>query len=457
VLCLLLGALGWLVIASLAGLVASVKLHAPYLLADHPWFTYGRLQPAHLNLLLYGFAVPAGTAVGLWLLARLGRTPLVLPGVAFLGAAFWNLGVLIGLRGILAGDATGFEGLEMPRHANSILFFAYVFLGVPAVQTFRQSREPTLYVSQWFVFAALLWFAWIFSTANLLLLVWPVRGIVQAAIQWWYLNSLQVVCLGFFGLAVLFYLIPKLTGRELHSRYLAMLSFWVIALFGGFGGIHPGAPLPAWMPALSTVGTLFTFVGVVAVLLNLERTLRGRDASGSPGIAFGFACFAALAYVAAAALAAAGAFKSASAVTHFTLFTAGVRQLFLYGFLTVTLFAAVHHLVPRLTAIPWPCPGLVSVTFLGALAGILLQALPLVVGGVLQGRKLDDPSIAFLDASRAGLMFLRLSTLGDLLLVAANAALLGNFVWALARRGRTTVVPFLVEAAREQKTAEARS
>ena len=46
----------WLVTASFFGLIVSLKFHMPGLLADRPWFTYGRAQAAQLNSFLYGFA-----------------------------------------------------------------------------------------------------------------------------------------------------------------------------------------------------------------------------------------------------------------------------------------------------------------------------------------------------------------------------------------------------------------
>jgi cytochrome c oxidase cbb3-type subunit 1 len=71
----------------------------------------------------------------------------------------------------------------------------------------------------------LFWFPWIYSTAELLLLIFPVRGVAQAIIAWWFSNNLLFVWLGLVGLAAMFYFIPKLTNSELHSRYLALLTF----------------------------------------------------------------------------------------------------------------------------------------------------------------------------------------------------------------------------------------
>ena len=65
--------------------------------------------------------------------------------------------------------------------------------------------------------------------------------------------------------------------------------------------------------------------------------------------------------------------------------------------------------------------------------GVLLYAMPMVLGGLLQGRALNDPGVAFMDTLRPGLMALRIGTLGDLLLVVGHAALSLNFLAAGVR------------------------
>src|SRR5262245_46467797 len=59
----------WLLLGSLFGLLASVKIHAPSMLADCAWFTYGRVHAASTNSFLYGFGVQAGLGAILWLFA----------------------------------------------------------------------------------------------------------------------------------------------------------------------------------------------------------------------------------------------------------------------------------------------------------------------------------------------------------------------------------------------------
>ena len=199
--------------------------------------------------MLYGFCMQAGLGVALWMLARLGRTTLAAPWLVIVGALCWNLGVAVGVVGhSAAAAALASRTWRCPATPPSLVFLGYLMMAVWGVLTFHQRRERQLYVSQWFLFAALFWFPWIYSTANLLLLAFRVRGMAQAVIAWWYSANLLGVWLGLVGLAAVFYFVPKLTGRELHSRYLALLTFWMLILFGSWSGIPASAPVPAWMP-----------------------------------------------------------------------------------------------------------------------------------------------------------------------------------------------------------------
>ncbi|MBI2926353.1 MAG: cbb3-type cytochrome c oxidase subunit I [Verrucomicrobia bacterium] len=441
VLYLFLKAIGWLVIGSVLGLIASLKFHAPGLLAECAWFTYGRVQPAALNALVYGFAAQAALGVALWMLCRLGRTTLAGGGMALIAVVCWNIGVCIGVAAILFGDSTGIEWLEMPRYASSLLFVAYLLLGICALLTFHQRRERKLYVSQWFLLAALFWFPWIYSTANFLLVLAPVRGVVQACVHWWYVNNLWTVWLGFLGLATLFYFIPKLSERPFHSEPLAIFSFWALALFGSWGGIHADAPVPAWIPSVSTFFTVLAVVPVVAVGLNLRQTLAGRSRGVPADPALRFVVFAAGAYVLAGVLAAVASHRSGNALLHFTLFDPARTQLALYGFLGMALFGAIYYIVPRLAPVELPSPKLINLHFWLAALGIAISFLSLGVGGVLQGLRLNDAGVPFPEVMKVMLTFFRFSTLGELLILAGNVALAANCFWLLARWGRACCVP----------------
>ena len=453
---LFLCAAAWLVIASAFGLIASIKFHAPGFLADSAWLTYGRVRPASANCMLYGFCVPAGLGVALWLLARLGRTTLARPGLATTGAVCWNLGVALGLGGILAGGSTGFENLEMPRYAARLLLLGYLMIVVWAVLTFHRRRERQLFVSQWFLFAALFWFAWICSTADLLLFTFPVRGMAQAAAAWWYSDNLLVVWLGLVGLAAVFYFVPKLTGRELHSRYLALLTFWMLILFGSWGGIPASAHVPAWMPVSSAIATSLTVVSLIAVALNVHWTLEGRCSKLLATPSLRFIGFAVVAFIVAGLMRIVNAAPEVSRVTQFTWFTPASDLLNSYGFFTMAMFGAIYYIVPQLIGQEFPSAKLVRAHFWTAAVGVVFFVVPLAVGGVVQGLKLQHADIAFTDIARGTLPFLRASTVGDMLMALGHLLFLANLAGLVIRFYRARAVSAWAAATAEIQTAEAK-
>lgn len=430
----------WLVIASVFAFIGSIKFHNPNFLADCAWLTYGRVRPAYVNSLLYGFCLQAGLGVCLWLLARLGGTTLAQGWLVTIGAKLWNLGVTVGIVGILAGDSTGFENLEMPRYAALMLFPGYLMIGIWSLLTFHQRRERSLFVSHWFLLAALFWFPWIYSTAQVLLVALPVRGVAQAVIAWWYSQNLVVVWFGLVGLAAIFYFVPKLTNRELHSHYLALFAFWALILFGSWGGIPNSAPVPAWMPALSTVGTVLTILTVLTTALNVCRTVEGNWSGLLAGPPLCFIGFGVIAFVVAGLLNAAGAVLPVSQITDLTWFTPATALVNCYGFFVMVMFGAIYYIAPKLTGLEFPSPKLVRAHFWLAGLGVVLIVLPLALGGIVQGFKLRKPEVPFAEVVKATLPFLRASTMGDLLLLAGHVLFLANVGGLITRfcRSRAT-------------------
>ena len=272
---LFISAAVWLVLSSVFAFLGSLIFHKPDLFSNSFVFSYGHLVSARTTAFLYGAGIQLGLAITLWLFCRLGRTPLVQPILVTLGAAVWNLGVTVGVVGILAGDATGFDTLDMPRYAALIVFLGYLLIATLAVITLHARRERSLFVSHWFLLAALFWFAWIYSTANLSLLVFPVRGVTQAVIAWWFSANLQIVWFGLVGIGTIFYFVPKLTNRALNNHYLALFTFWMLILFASWVGVPNSAPVPSWMPALSTVGAVLTLIPVLTFALNIHGTIEG--------------------------------------------------------------------------------------------------------------------------------------------------------------------------------------
>lgn len=455
---LLGGAAFWLVLSSVFGLIAGIKFHQVTFLADCAWLSYGRVYPAWSNLLMYGFCIPAGLGVGLWVLARLGRQTINASWLVAFAAKLWHVGVLVGLLGILSGDSTGFDWFEMPRYAAVILFLAFLLIAVWGFinHAFRprcgeemesphgepeaaSTSTATLYPSQWFVLSALFWFLWIYATAGLLLLFSPVRGVVQVSVGWWYVSNLLVVWTGLAGLGAAFYFLPALGRRPLQSHYTAMFAFLTLILFGTWAGVPANVPLPAWMPALSGVATLAILAPTLAVGVIGIQTLRGADLK-SAGAPLSFLKFGVLAFVLSGLMLAATGVTDFSRLTEFTWFGHAQNTLRLYGFFAMTMFGAVYYLLPRVAGIEFPFARLIRLHFWFGAVGVLCLAIPLAIGGVVQGLQLANPDIKMVDVVNSTLMYFRVSTLGDTLIALGNLLFLLNLLTLIGRYYRSVVV-----------------
>ncbi len=272
--------LAWLLVGGALQLAASYQLHTPEFLAGCEWFTHGRVAAAASTALIYGWGFNAAFGVGLWLMSRLSAAALRSGGWLIVAGKFWNIGVALGLAGIFLGAATSYELLEMPRFVVHLLLGAYALMGVWVITTFSVRNTEHVYVSQWYLFAAVFLFPWLFLAAQVMLFVAPVRGVVQAVVHAWYVNGVYGLWFIPLGLAIAYYFVPKLTGRPLYNYYLAAVGFWWLLGCTAFtGGARLlGGPVPAWVASLGVVAQFAVVPAVVIVLANLLGAFSGRSA-----------------------------------------------------------------------------------------------------------------------------------------------------------------------------------
>ena len=420
------GAALWLVVGLVLGLLAGLKFHAPDLLGACPLMTYGRLAPAANDAVLYGFAIPAALGVILWILSRLSGMPVALPIVPVVAANIWNVGVLVGTAGILLGESTGYPWLEYPRAAAVLLFAAFLLIAMSAAATFGWRRQRELFPAHWFLFAALLWFPWIYSSANLFLTAVHVpRGMVQSVIDWWFSNNLLFVWLALAGVGIAFYFLPKIGGRPLASSGYALFGFLTLMFFGSWCGIPVGAPVPAWLPTVSTVAAMLSIPAVIAIAIVGLRT-----ACGARVVSFGgpfcFLRFGLLSFFLGSILYLITGCPHFGHLVQFTWYGVGQTQLTLLGFFVMVVLGGIYEILANTTGLELPFPKLAKAHCYLAMLGVLLYAVPLVIGGVEQGIRLQNPAVPFADANAAALLWLRISSTGQVLLILGSLLLALN-------------------------------
>lgn len=425
--CLLAHSLGWLAVGGLLTLVHTTQLHSPTFLAQYAWTTFGRLQAAGETALVYGWAANAGFAVALWLLARLGGGPIRGGSIALIGALFWNLGVLLGVGGICAGDLTSFPLLQAPTYAQPLLLVASAALGTVAVLAWRDRETGPAYASHGYAVAAALVFPWVYSAAQALLFWTPVRGVMAPLVAAWAGQNLLGVWLAALVLAAAYYLVPKITGRTLPLYGLAAGAFWTLLVFAPWTGgrLFSDGPVPIWVSAVGILASCMLLPHFLLVGVNLHAAWLNPTRSS----ALRFVALGLTAYLVWGGLGAVLALRDVAYVAQLTYLGEAHVALLVWGAVTMTFFGAIYFLVPRLTGKPWAVEGLIRLHFQAAAAGLGLMLAGLAGAGIAQAGGLADatvPYAAITEASRPWLLLetggIALQLLGGIFL-AVNLAL----------------------------------
>ena len=435
----------WLLAGSLLALLASIKLHAPYFLADAAWLTFGRVRPAHLNTMVYGWGSMAGIGTLLWLQARLSRVRLPFAEALWLFAWYWNASIAYGVGSILWGESTSVEWLEMSPYSAVALIAAFVVLTVTSARMLLSRRVQHLYVSQWYLFGSVFWFPVLYALGLLLIFAGAAPGTVKGVANWWFAHNVLGLWFTPIGTATAYYLIPKVLGRPVHSYYLSILGFWTLALFYNWAGTHHliGGPLPAWLISVGIVGSVMMFVPVLAVAVNHHMTMVGNFARLRSSPTLRFTVFGAMAYTLVSVQGSLTALRSVNRVTHFTHYTVAHAHLGVYAFYTMIMFGAYYYVMPRLCGREWWSARLIRWHFWCTALGITLYFVPLTWAGIFQGRMMNDPDVPFMQIVQYLQPYLQGRSVAGALLTVGHLAFATLVVQMLRGKGAAMPGPTL--------------
>ena len=447
----------WLLLGTVFALIAAIKMHNPEFLAGFEAATFGRVRSAHLNAVGLGWGNNAIYALCLWIMARLCRSPIRHGGLLLIAGVFWNLGLSLGIFGILRGDLTSVEWLEIPAYATPLLAVSYILIGIWGVIAFRFRRGDHVYVSQWYFLAALFWFPWLYVVAVLMILWAPAQGVVQAVVNWWFGHNALGLWYTPMALGAAYYLIPKVLGRPIYSYYLSVLGFWSLALFYNWAGIHHliGGPVPAWLVSAGIVASIMMVVPVVVVGINHHLSVVGLHREGWRSPTIRFVVFGAINYTLVSLIGSAMSLRDVNLVTHFTHFTVGHAHHGVYSFFTMIMFGGLYYMMPRMLHREWPSAKLIHIHFWATAIGSLLMVFALQIGGWFQGLQMNNPEIPFLEVMRNTLPWLQARSISGVLITVGHIAFAVNFFWMLFAAGavRTKSGPTLLEPATGEEAA----
>jgi cytochrome c oxidase cbb3-type subunit 1 len=141
-------------------------------------------------------------------------------------------------------------------------------------------------------------------------------------------------------------------------------------------------------------------------------------------------------------------------LTDFTWFVPGTSHLLLFGFFGFIIFGAAYHIIPEVTGIELPCLKMARTHFWLVTAGLVVLVAPMILGGILQGVKLQDGNLAFPEIMKFTLGFLRITTLGDLLILAGSLVFLCNLGGLVVRLYKARATAAYMSATAEIQPAK---
>lgn len=433
VLGLIKGSVFWLLVASLLGLIVSIKLHSPSYLSEYGWLTYGKAYPAFWNALIYGWLFNAGLACVAWIIARLGGRPSGNSGILTIAGGAWNLAVIIGVFGIFKGDQNPYRMLEFPVYASPFLLAAFIGIGIWILLAFKARAYRSSYASQWYAIAGVFCFVWVFTVAQVMIFWMPAQGIFQSVVAAWFGGNLVGLVVAPFAFATIYYLIPKALGQHIIGYRQSGIAFWSWIFFSSAAGLASlvNGPFPAWVASVGVVASFGLFLPLSVFSMQFLSSLFASFSKIWDTISLRYVFYAVVAFIVATVLMILGALRNFQEITQFSQYNDGVRYLFLVGFAGMAFTGMIYYILPRLVNKEIPNSSLVDLQFWVQGLGIFLVTISLVSGGYAHGALLNGSVADTIDILGSTKPHLFLATIGAVIFAIGNFAYAVSFVWIL--------------------------
>lgn len=456
----------WGIVGFSVGLLIALQLAFPALNFDLPWTSFGRLRPLHTSAVIFAFGGNALLATSFYSLMRTCRTGLASEKAAWF--VFWGyqLFIVMAALGYVMGITQGKEYAEPEWYVDLWLTIVWVVYLLLYIATLKQRKEPHIYVSNWFYLAFIVTIAVLHLVNNAAV---PVEltgaksyivhsGVQDALIQWWYGHN----AVGFFltagFLGMMYYFVPKQTGRPVYSYRLSIVHFWSLIFIYIWAGPHHllYTALPDWAQTLGMTFSIMLWMPSWGGMINGIMTLSGvwNKLRTDPVLWF---MISALAFYGMSTFEGPMmSIKAVNALSHYTDWTIGHVHSGALGWVGFISFGAIYYLVPRL----WGAKRMYSVAMIRwhfwiATIGIVLYIVAMWVSGIMEGlmwREYDELGFlvyTFIETVDAKHPYYLIRALGGLLYVLGAVIMAYNLIMTARRKERNEELPegSMIEAA----------
>lgn len=400
--CFLWATFIWGLVATTATAATLFILVRPELLV--PEFAFGRIRPIHLTILVYAFAANGLFAAMYFSTQKLCKCSMwsgILSYLHFFGWQFVNVWALTTL---LTDHSQHRNSAELVWQVDVGIAIVMALFAVNFLMTLCVRRQRHMYISIWFYMASVIAVLPIHILSNLVV---PgegysstsfYSGVQDGFVQSWGGQNLLYYMLVMPAMGVMYYFVPRISGRPVANYRLAIVQFWLMTLLGVFAGarlLHFTAA-PEWLSSLGMLAGVLVFlpcwVGVTNGLAMLGGPINGfRE---NPILRFFVIAILFFAFVSVEA--GLSSIKSISVLTIFTDWTTAHTYAVAFGWAGFLSMGAAYWMMTQMSHRPLWQPALMKWHHWIATAGAFLLIASTYLSGFFQGsmnRSLDPTGI----------------------------------------------------------------
>jgi len=403
-------------ISGVVALIIAGKLQLPTLLGNISWLTYGRLRPLHVNGMLFGWLLAADMGLCFYLVPRLCGVRLWSEKLGMATLVLWVATILSAVVTILAGMNQGLEYAELPFFVDVMVTVAWVMFLVNIFATVATRKYVQMYVSLWYIMAAILWTAFVYIVGNFATMF--TTGVNQANLNWFYVHNAVGLIFTPLGLGIGYYFIPKAAETPLYSHKLSMIGFWSLAFVYVWTGAHHmlHGPISQWLQTVAILFSVMLMIPVWTLVWNFFATMKGQWQQLKDNVPIKFMMTGTIFYLLTCFQGPMHSLRSVNAIVSKTDWIVGHAHMAVLGAFSFFAVGGAYYAIPRMLKTRLHSEKLANASFWLWLIGGLSFFVSLWIGGFLQGLQWNNPAIPFIDTVRFMQPFWSVRLLGGTLM-----------------------------------------
>lgn len=385
----------WGTISIVVGILISLQLAWPQLNIA-PYLTYGRLRPIHTNAGIFGWGIGSFIAMFFYITQRLTKTPLWSPGLAKIQLYIFNVAITLAAVTLAMGMNRTKEYAELEWPLALVVAIIWVMFSVNVFMTILKRKEEQMYISLWYIMAALVGVTVLYVINNLgmplnLFKSYPAfAGSNDANVQWWYGHNAVAMVLTAPPLAVFYYFLPKVTNNPIYSHRMGIIAFWSLIFMYLWTGAHHllWTPIPDWIQTLAMAFSIMLIAPSWGAVFNGYLTMNGKWEQLKTNYLVKFLICGITFYGLQTLQGPMQSVRSFSSFIHFTDWVPGHVHMGTLGWVSMVLFAAIYYVMTVGSDTELYSEKLADLHFWLILVGQLIYSITMWIAGVQQGSML---------------------------------------------------------------------